>query len=82
MGRRPFPTAAIGAAIALALLVCRPVPARTADIPKEGDLLPALVLKTPERPEERAYLGLKDGETFSIASIDVPVLVIEIYSMY
>jgi peroxiredoxin len=52
------------------------------ETPAVGGMLPELVLPVPESPEEKAYLGLKSGNSFMIPQIAADVVIVEIYSMY
>ena len=50
--------------------------------PAVGGRLPDLVLPVPQDQAEKAYLGLKTGETFRIPQIAADVVIVEIFSMY
>jgi thiol-disulfide isomerase/thioredoxin len=50
--------------------------------PVVGGMLPELVLPVPQLAEEKAYLGLKSGNSFMIPQIAADVVILEIYSMY
>jgi hypothetical protein len=47
---------------------------------KPGDLFPKTSLKMVEDPLERKYLGLKDGESFTVSDIRADVVLVEIIS--
>ena len=47
-----------------------------------GNTIPAFELKTPDSPEQRQYLGLKDSETFTLSQISSKFLLVEFYSIY
>jgi peroxiredoxin len=49
---------------------------------KPGDLFPKTSLKMVEDPLERKYLGLKDGESFTVSDIRADVVLVEIISVY
>ncbi|MCP4683078.1 MAG: TlpA family protein disulfide reductase [Desulfobacterales bacterium] len=50
--------------------------------PREGGVLPEILLSVPEDIAHREYLGLKMTGTFTIPQIKASVVVIEIFSMY
>ncbi|NWF91642.1 MAG: TlpA family protein disulfide reductase [Syntrophaceae bacterium] len=50
--------------------------------PAKGDLFPAIKLPVPKDLNEKRYLGISDGGSFSILHIKARVLIIEIYSLY
>ncbi|HBD07231.1 MAG TPA: redoxin [Syntrophobacteraceae bacterium] len=41
-----------------------------------------MVLPAPQEPGERAYLGLKTGDSFKIPQIAADLVIVEIFSMY
>lgn len=43
---------------------------------------PTIRLPVPERSVDRQYLGLSEGDTFSLADIKADIIVVQIYSMY
>jgi hypothetical protein len=51
-------------------------------VPVEGGLLPDIVLKVPQSPAHREYLGLAAKKTFKIPDIKSEIVIIEIFSMY
>ncbi len=68
-------------------MVCRALMGVTAagaagEPPAVGGMLPELVLPVPQLAEEKAYLGLKSGNSFMIPQIAADVVIVEIYSMY
>ena len=70
---------------ALFLLLASPPAAPAAERAAGGpELLPDLVLKVPEDPDHRAYLGLtgENGSDFSIQDIDADIVLIELFNMY
>jgi peroxiredoxin len=52
------------------------------DPPAVGGMLPEVVLPLPQQAEDRAYLGIKSGDTFKIPQIVADVVIVEIFSMY
>jgi peroxiredoxin len=59
------------------------VPAQAAgDPPAVGGRLPDLVLPVPQDAAEKAYLGLRTGDTFRIPQIAADLVIVEIFSMY
>ena len=46
------------------------------------DVWSTLRLSVPERVGDRDYLGLSEGETFTLAQIDARLIVVQVYSMY
>jgi thiol-disulfide isomerase/thioredoxin len=62
--------------LAIMLTLC--LPAQT----QAGDFWSALRLPVPTRPEDRHYLGLSPGATFTPAQIESRYLVVQIFSMY
>jgi peroxiredoxin len=50
--------------------------------PAVGGRLPDLVLPVPQEPAEKAYLGLKTGDTFRIPQVAADLVIVEIFSMY
>ena len=50
--------------------------------PREGGVLPEIVLTVPASPEHQEYLGLAGKKTFQIPDIQADVVIIEIFSMY
>jgi peroxiredoxin len=53
-----------------------------ASIPDVGTYLPKFQLKAPALEEERSYLGIGAGETFSINQIKYDLLLIEVVGVY
>lgn len=47
-----------------------------------GDPFPEIPLRTPEDPNERAYLGLPRGREFFLREIDAELILVEILSVY
>ncbi|MBI5583245.1 MAG: TlpA family protein disulfide reductase [Deltaproteobacteria bacterium] len=68
------------------LLICGellPAPGRAAtDPPAKGALFPALTLPGPKNVEDRDYLGLSTAGPFKLTQLQVPLIIIEIFSMY
>jgi len=52
------------------------------DGPRKGTPLPSITLPAPEDPAHQRYLGLSEGDSFSIPQIKAQVVIIEIFSMY
>jgi len=52
------------------------------DGPRKGTPLPSITLPAPEDPAHQRYLGLSEGDAFSIPQIKAQVVIIEIFSMY
>jgi peroxiredoxin len=50
--------------------------------PRIGEPLPSITLPAPEDPAHQRYLGLSEGDAFSIPQIKAQVVIIEIFSMY
>jgi peroxiredoxin len=50
--------------------------------PQVGEVLPDITLPIPENDAEKAYLGIKGGDSFTIPQIKARVVIIEIFSMY
>lgn len=50
--------------------------------PAAGELLVAIRLEAPEKPDARAYLGLAESGNFDPTTITGQLLIIEIFSMY
>lgn len=73
-------------ALRLVLLLCLLVPsaALAGEKPAAPELLPDLVLKVPDNPQQKKYLGLtgKNGDDFSLKDIDADILLIELFNMY
>jgi thiol-disulfide isomerase/thioredoxin len=56
---------------------------RAANLPPvKGAALPPITLPVPEDPDEKEYLGLSGGGSFSIPQIKAKVVIIEIFSLY
>ena len=49
---------------------------------KPGDPFPEVPLQVPSDPEERNYLGLPQGEFFTLKDIKADVVLVEIMSVY
>ena len=49
---------------------------------KSGDLFPNIEMATPNPPEERAYLGLRDADTFTILEVHADLVYIEILNAH
>ena len=50
--------------------------------PVKGDHFPDIILSVPENPLDKAYLGLKEKDTFKLSQIKADLLIIEVFSMY
>jgi thiol-disulfide isomerase/thioredoxin len=50
--------------------------------PSEGGILPEIVLPVPPILEQKKYLGLSGGTTFTIPQIKASIVIVEIFSMY
>ena len=50
--------------------------------PVKGDPFPDIILSVPENPLDKAYLGLREKDTFKLSQIKADVLIIEVFSMY
>ncbi|MBN1932280.1 MAG: redoxin domain-containing protein [Desulfobacterales bacterium] len=50
--------------------------------PKEGELLPEIVLPAPQDADGQRYLGVSGSQTFSVFDIQAEVVIIQIFSMY
>jgi hypothetical protein len=68
------------AIVTLALLGAA-APLAAAGLPRKGDLLPALALRTPEAPAERAYLGVWQ-DTFHLTDVACRLLLLEVIGVY
>lgn len=44
--------------------------------------IPVFELPAPENEQVRRYLGVPEGKTFTIADIQAPIILIEVFSMY
>ncbi len=58
------------------------VSSQTPSSPLQGKSLPIFKLPTPQRMEEKEYLGLSQKDSFSVSEIEAEVLIIEIFSFY
>lgn len=72
----------VGAVLALALFLAPLGDALAASPPAEGGTLPDFRLKSPNRFDERAYLGSEDQSTFKVPQTRADIVIIEIFSMY
>lgn len=70
--------------LALGLMVAagRVASAYADDLPREGDVLPAFSLVSPQSPEDRAVLGLSDVATFSLGDVAAPCIIFEVIGVY
>ena len=50
--------------------------------PIQGGTIPAIQLIAPENSADRSYLGLPEGERFSIHQVRAKVVIVELFSMY
>jgi len=51
-------------------------------VPGVGQTFPPIALEAPKEPAMRTYLGIGDGQTFTVNQVDADVVVVEIFSMY
>lgn len=65
----------------LALLFCF-APAMAENLPRPGDILPALALPAPDNPAQRAWLGIGGKTVFGVADVAADMLMIEIIGVY
>lgn len=72
-----FPAAALFCS--LLLVSC---PAALADGPAVGSIFPDIAFAVPEKAEDQRYLKLTGKETFTVQQIPVPVVIVQIFSMY
>lgn len=56
--------------------------AKTIKLIKAGDFFPEVPMQVPENSKERAYLGLKEGRTFTLKQVKADLVLIEILSVY
>ena len=47
-----------------------------------GDLFPHYAFPSPGAPQDRAYLGIPDGKTFTIGDIEADLIVVEVLNIY
>lgn len=47
-----------------------------------GDVFPHYVFPSPAAPQDRTYLGIPDGETFTIGNIEADLIVVEVLNIY
>lgn len=71
---------AVFAALALVLFLAPSAPC--ADLPAVGDSLGKVVLQNAKTAEERTYLGVGDGETFSLADVQAELILFEFFGVY
>ena len=50
--------------------------------PKEGGMLPAIILDIPKETGHQAYLGVTGKDGFKIPEIRAEIVIIEIFNMY
>lgn len=53
-----------------------------AEGPQVGSKFPAITLGIPDKPEDQSYLKLSGKGTFTISQIPVPMVIVQIFSMY
>ena len=56
--------------------------AETVTLIKDGDLFPETSLQVPKDAKEREYLGLSEGETFTLSQVKADLVLVEILSVY
>ena len=56
--------------------------AQTVKLIKEGDLFPETSLQVPKDAAAREYLGLPEGETFTLSRVKADLVLVEILSVY
>jgi hypothetical protein len=56
--------------------------AQTVKLIKDGDLFPETSLQVPKDAAEREYLGLPEGETFTLSRVKADLVLVEILSVY
>ena len=61
---------------------CDNAGAQTVNLIKEGDLFPETSLQVPKDAKEREYLGLAEGETFTLSQVKADLVLVEILSVY
>lgn len=66
----------------LALVILAPVRAPAADMPKAGDVLPALAFQAPDAPGDGEYLGLGSNRAFTLAEVAAELVMLEIVGVY
>jgi hypothetical protein len=49
---------------------------------KAGDHFPDIPLQAPKKPDDRKYLGLGEGETFTLKDIKAGIVLVEVMSVY
>jgi hypothetical protein len=49
---------------------------------KVGDPFPEITLQAPDRPEDRAYLGIQEDDSFTIKDIRADLVLVEILNVY
>ncbi len=54
----------------------------SAPLASADDIWSTLRLPVPKRVGDRDYLGLPEGDTFTLAQIDARLIVVQVYSMY
>lgn len=59
-----------------------PTPAWDGNLPTFGSTLPSLLLESPASREESQYLGIKNGEKFSLAQVNSRFVLIEVIGVY
>lgn len=70
------------AAVLFCTLLLVQCPAALADGPAVGSLFPDIAFAVPERSEDRQYLKLTGKGTFTIQQIPVPLVIVQVFSMY
>jgi peroxiredoxin len=64
------------------LVACTPVQGQQASQLKPEEPWPAVSLPLPSDPALRHYLGVKEGDTFTVDAMAAEVVVVEIFNMY
>ncbi len=49
---------------------------------KTGDLFPKISLQAPSDPEDRRYLGLSEGKTFTLDNVKGNLVLVEMMNVY
>jgi len=70
------------ALVVLALSGSIAFPAHAGEMPRPGDKLPDIAFIAPELQKDRQYLGLNNGQTFTLSDLDVEIVMIEVIGVY
>jgi hypothetical protein len=66
----------------LLILVAPDVGKTASETVRFGDLFPRYTFDSPEATDDRAYLGIPEGETFTIGDINADLIVLEVLNTY